>query len=66
MTVKPCPEKYRKIVDEAIKMFDGKGYRTKMQHWAKEKYGIPIETCWIADRKRALGYDVRKAPNALD
>jgi len=65
VTVKPCPKQYQKIVDEAIKLFDGKGYRTHMQPWARKKYGISIETCWIADRKRALGYDVRKAPNAL-
>jgi hypothetical protein len=66
MTVKPCPEKYQRIVDEAIKLFDGQGYHTNMQPWARQKYGVSIETCWIADRKRASGYNVRKAPNALN
>jgi hypothetical protein len=58
-----CPERHAIFVDEAISKFKGKHYH-KMQEWVKQKYRVSVKTCWIADRKRKLGYDVKKATNA--
>ncbi len=58
----PCPPGKAPMVDEAIRRFGGKGYE-RIQHYVKTKRGFVPKTCWIADRKEVLGFDVRPAWN---
>lgn len=31
--------------------------------WVKKNKGYSVKTCWIADIKKQMGYDVKPAPN---
>jgi hypothetical protein len=31
--------------------------------WVKENRGYTVKTCWIADIKEEMGYQMKKAPN---
>ncbi len=58
----PCPPEKAPMVDEAIRRFAGEGYR-QMQQYVRKKWGFMPKTCWIADRKEVLGFDVQPAWN---
>ncbi len=58
----PCPPEKAPMVDLAIRRFAGEGYR-QMQRYVKRKWGFVPKTCWIADRKEVLGFDVQPAWN---
>ncbi len=63
MVKNKCPEHLKEVVDSEIKIHCGKGYH-KIVDSVKSKYGISIKTCYVADRKRALGYSMRRAWNS--
>ncbi len=58
----PCPPEKAPMVDEAIRRFGGQGYE-RIQQYVTTKWGFVPKTCWIADRKEVLGFDVRPAWN---
>ncbi len=58
----PCPLEKAPMVDDAIHRFEGQGYR-RMQLYVRKKWGFVPKTCWIADRKEVLGFDVQPAWN---
>jgi len=37
----------------------------EIQIYVKEKYGVGLKTCWIADMKEKSGIVTRKAPNRI-
>lgn len=58
----PCPGDKARSVDDGIRQFGGEGY-ANIQQYVKKKYGFVPKTCWIADRKEKLGFDIRTAWN---
>jgi hypothetical protein len=58
----PCPESKRGAVDDAVRRFQGKGYK-QMQRYVKARYAFEPKTCWIADRKEQLGFQPKRAWN---
>lgn len=58
-----CPEHLKEVVDLEITSHNGEGYH-EMVDEIKSIYGKTIKTCYIADRKRALGYPMRRAWNS--
>ncbi len=58
----PCPVDKRSAVDEAVRRFGGQGYK-EIQRYVKEHYSFTPKTCWIADRKEALGFRPKRAWN---
>lgn len=58
----PCPPEKAPMVDEAIRRFRGEGYMRIQQH-VRANWGFVPKTCWVADRKEVLGFDVRPAWN---
>jgi hypothetical protein len=37
-----------------------------IQDWVKEKFGLSVKTCSIADMKQQSGLRLRTAPNRID
>lgn len=35
----------------------------QVQELIRSRYGVQVQTCWIADVKEGLGMTMRKAPN---
>ena len=37
----------------------------EIQNYIKEKHGLSVKTCWIADAKEKLGLDVKVSKNRI-